>query len=467
MLNIKDIKKQKILVVGDVLIDEYLFSDVSRISPEAPIPILNINQKKSVLGGAANVANNLSKLGVKSSILGYVGSDSNSITIKKLLKNNNIKDYLIKLKNSITILKTRFISKNQQIIRADYEKKFNDKDKRILKKFIKIYKNFNCVIFSDYNKGTLESLPQMIRLCKTKGIRTFIDPKNQDFSKYKNAFAITPNKKEFQATVGQCKNLNEITTKARKVIKKYKIKNVIVTLGSEGMVAVSLKNKYYYNSTKNIDVYDVTGAGDTVISLLALTSSLRLDWNTLINIAGKGAEKVIQKFGTSTLEFKDLDILQNQKKIESNKNLMKKIYELKKENKKIVFTNGCFDILHEGHIKYLERSKKLGDFLIVALNTDKSVKILKGKNRPINSLSSRMNIINSLKPVDLVISFNENTPSKLIKKIKPDIVTKGGDYRSEQLKKEFGKLSKNTKFIIINYLKNNSTTKTIKKIKDF
>ena len=418
MLNIKDIKKQKILVVGDVLIDEYLFSDVSRISPEAPIPILNINQKKSVLGGAANVANNLSKLGVKSSILGYVGSDSNSITIKKLLKNNNIKDYLIKLKNSITILKTRFISKNQQIIRADYEKKFNDKDKRILKKFIKIYKNFNCVIFSDYNKGTLESLPQMIRLCKTKGIKTFIDPKNQDFSKYKNAFAITPNKKEFQATVGQCKNLNEITTKARKVIKKYKIKNVIVTLGSEGMVAVSLKNKYYYNSTKNIDVYDVTGAGDTVISLLALTSSLRLDWNTLINIAGKGAEKVIQKFGTSTLEFKDLDILQNQKKIESNKNLMKKIYELKKENKKIVFTNGCFDILHEGHIKYLERSKKLGDFLIVALNTDKSVKILKGKNRPINSLSSRMNIINSLKPVDLVISFNENTPSKLIKKIK-------------------------------------------------
>ena len=435
MLNIKDIKKQKILVVGDVLIDEYLFSDVSRISPEAPIPILNINQKKSVLGGAANVANNLSKLGVKSSILGYVGSDSNSITIKKLLKNNNIKDYLIKLKNSITILKTRFISKNQQIIRADYEKKFNDKDKRILKKFIKIYKNFNCVIFSDYNKGTLESLPQMIRLCKTKGIKTFIDPKNQDFSKYKNAFAITPNKKEFQATVGQCKNLNEITTKARKVIKKYKIKNVIVTLGSEGMVAVSLKNKYYYNSTKNIDVYDVTGAGDTVISLLALTSSLRLDWNTLINIAGKGAEKVIQKFGTSTLEFKDLDILQNQKKIESNKNLMKKIYELKKENKKIVFTNGCFDILHEGHIKYLERSKKLGDFLIVALNTDKSVKILKGKNRPINSLSSRMNIINSLKPVDLVISFNENTPSKLIKKIKPDIVTKGGDYRSEQQKK--------------------------------
>ena len=319
MLNIKDIKKQKILVVGDVLIDEYLFSDVSRISPEAPIPILNINQKKSVLGGAANVANNLSKLGVKSSILGYVGSDSNSITIKKLLKNNNIKDDLIKLKKNITILKTRFISKNQQIIRADYEKKFNDKDKRILKKFIKIYKNFNCVIFSDYNKGTLESLPQMIRLCKTKGIKTFIDPKNQDFSKYKNAFAITPNKKEFQATVGQCKNLNEITTKARKVIKKYKIKNVIVTLGSEGMVAVSLKNKYYYNSTKNIDVYDVTGAGDTVISLLALTSSLRLDWNTLINIAGKGAEKVIQKFGTSTLEFKDLDILQNQKKISQTK----------------------------------------------------------------------------------------------------------------------------------------------------
>ncbi|MBT7543499.1 MAG: D-glycero-beta-D-manno-heptose 1-phosphate adenylyltransferase [Gammaproteobacteria bacterium] len=485
-------KKSKILVIGDAMLDKYLFGSTNRISPEAPVPVLKIKEEILKPGGAANVAANLSSLGINTSLITDVGVDSNGKILRKLIKSLKV-NLISKIdKNIITTTKTRIISQNQQLIRIDDECN-NSKitENNIKKETEKAIKNSDAVIFSDYNKGSLANISQLIKIANKHKKPVFIDPKGDNFSCYKNAFAITPNLKEFENIVGACNDHNEIIKKAKKLSKTLNINSILVTLGFDGMLLIQKDKKTeYINATSKKEVFDVTGAGDTVIAVLcaAYLSSKDSDLYFAAIVSNIAAGEVIKQLGAQSIDgeeltsivykeinfedelkdeyFKKFDELDTHNRIIKNDNELKNIINLIKSlGFNISFTNGCFDILHRGHTKYLDDARKLADFLFIGVNDDASVKKLKGKNRPVNNLNDRMEMLRRITLDDaFIIKFSEQTPIQLIKKIKPNILIKGGDYKANEIvgsdfvKKNGGKIK------IIPFIKGFSTTNIIKKI---
>ena len=512
-------KKSKILVIGDIMLDKYLFGEVNRMSPEAPVPVFDIKEEINKPGGAANVAVNLSSLGQEVNLLSICTSDINGKILLELINTQKNIYYEISKKNRMkwsshkTITKTRVISQNQQLMRLDEEDSDESKYGR------KISENFkwndicnkveksDAIIISDYNKGFIDGIwiPGLIKVAKDNKVPVFIDPKSDDYSRYNGATCITPNLKEFERIVGlerytgfsykylaQEWELKNIEKDARKLIAKYKFQSILVTLGKHGMLLVekNKKNAVHIKATTSKEVFDVTGAGDTVISALCATylSSEKKDLAFAANVASIAAGEVIKKLGAQSISagelaskideninltseaeeeyFSKLDVLGDCKKIiKSEKDLIKIVKIIRELGFTIGFTNGCFDILHRGHNKYLDQARKLVDFLIIGVNDDQSVKKLKGKNRPINNLKDRMDSLNRATFDNaFIINFSEPTPIKLIKKIKPDLLIKGGDYKvneivgSDFIKKNNGDIK------IIPFVKGCSTTNIIKKI---
>lgn len=467
-----EFKKTNILVIGDIMLDRYWSGPSTRVSPEAPVPVVKITEIEDRLGGAANVAKNLSTLGCNTTLCGVIGDDDAGNSIISLLKKHNIHNAVESKSDTQTITKLRVLSRHQQLLRLDFEEpSANTAPKTLLKNIDALIEKADVVILSDYAKGTILDAASIINTCRKKDIPIFVDPKGHNFSRYKNANFITPNKSEFELEAGKCANVEEIFEKAEKLKGALTVDGILVTLGEKGMALVNKNEVPHASAATAKDVYDVTGAGDTVIATFAASYAAGTNTRDAMRLANIAAGIVVGKLGTSSVTPEELIAAQKsearsiQSGILNFDELMRQLNESKTKGERIVFTNGCFDILHAGHIQYLEKAAELGDRLIVAVNSDESIKRLKGENRPILSLNERMKLMASMRCVDWVISFEEDTPIKLIKQIMPDTLVKGGDYKKENIV-GFKEVTNNGgETHVIPYVDGHSTTSIVEKIK--
>jgi D-beta-D-heptose 7-phosphate kinase/D-beta-D-heptose 1-phosphate adenosyltransferase len=415
----------KVLVIGDLMLDEYVFGSVSRISPEAPVPVVSVSNRKFVLGGAANVALNISSLGVSTTLMGIIGKDAEGEIFLQNLNRSGINFEGLKSKTRITTVKTRIIGNDRQIVRYDKEQtnEFNiEEQNEFIDKLKNAMKNSAIIVISDYRKGVCSEkiCREIIESANKSGQQVIVDPKQSDWSRYSGAHIITPNFKEF------CETGKTI----EKLLEDYRMQHILITRSQDGM---SLVNK---NGTKNFkseakDVYDVSGAGDTVVGTIAAFLAKGAELCEAVEISNIAAGIAVGKVGTYAVTLTDIKNAIHSKsgqKLLSMENIADIADIWKKQSKKIVFTNGCFDIIHAGHISLLKQAKQFGDILIVGLNSDASVKQLKGETRPINNEGDRAEVLCAFEFVDAVTIFSEQTPLELIKKILPDVLVKGADY---------------------------------------
>jgi D-beta-D-heptose 7-phosphate kinase / D-beta-D-heptose 1-phosphate adenosyltransferase len=466
-------KSPKVLVIGDLIVDKYLWGSCQRISPEAPVQVVNVHQDIEVLGGAGNVVNNLKMLGAKVDLISVVGSCDTSNELIKLLKGINVKTgYLVNQKNRKSSKKTRIIASHQQVLRYDYEsseKIDSNSQNLIIQTYKKIVNDYDIVLLSDYGKGVLtRKLTQyLINTAKEYDKKVLIDPKGSDYLKYKGAYLLTPNKVE--ASMASKINIDDDASLAR-AIKEIKLQCdlefSLVTLSENGIAVYD--NEMRIHPTIAKEVFDVTGAGDTVLASLGFAIACGHNIDDAIKFSNLAGGVVVGKIGSSAATLNE--IMEYESKlnksfskthIKTSNEIIRIIKELKLKDKKIVFTNGCFDLLHAGHISYLESAKKSGDILIVGLNSDRSVSSLKGSDRPINSEADRAYILSALEVVDYVVIFDEDTPYELIKSIQPDTLVKGGDYQGQDV---VGQDIAN-ELKIIKLVDGKSSSKIIEKIK--
>lgn len=421
-INLLDFKKAKVLVIGDIMLDRYWYGISNRISPEAPVPIINIKKIEEKLGGAANVAMNIKKLGAKSILTGIVGIDDASNIIYNTLNKENIKCNLVNLENYPTTTKLRIISHDQQLLRIDFEKikKKLNIHKKIEKKIDLALKETNTIVLSDYNKGVLHQAERFIKKARAANMHILVDPKGNDFNKYIGSTILTPNIDEFEAAVGKCCSKKQLVKQGMQLIKDLKLSALLITQSENGMTLLQYGKKSLHYPSQAKKVFDVTGAGDTVISVLAASLSIGRSLETSCLIANIAAGISVGKFGTSTVSKKEIEnnlfnLKKNNYFDHINENKLKfLVKKAKMKGEKIVMINECFNILNTGHISYLNNIKKLGDRLIVAISSNFSLKNLKDKNHDSDSLKNKIKIIQSLRLVDWIIEFNESTPLRLI-----------------------------------------------------
>ena len=433
-----ELTNAKVLVIGDIMLDRYWRGPCSRISPEAPVPVINVNKIEQRAGGAGNVALNISALTGKSGIISIIGHDEPGQTLVSMLSEQSIETHFLK-EQLPTITKLRVLSQHQQLLRLDFEEDLSVLDKSILVQMLVAQLNqYNVLVLSDYGKGVLSDPKSLISEARKKNVTVLVDPKGSDFSKYSGATLITPNMKEFEAVVGICKTDKEIIDKAQALIQEINIDALLITRSEKGMTLVEKSGKYNTIPTQAQEVFDVTGAGDTVISVMAMGLSIGHDYYTSMNLANAAAGVVVGKLGTATVSVQELyralnKISEIQTGVVSEAEIIEAMEKCHLQGEKVVMTNGCFDIMHSGHVEYLQKARQLGDRLIVAVNNDDSVRRLKGDTRPIVSLENRMNLLAALDCVDWVVPFSEDTPERLINKLLPDILVKGADYEVHQI----------------------------------
>lgn len=471
-----NIKTLNILVIGDFMVDKYIEGNVSRISPEAPVPVLEVTNKISKLGGAGNVVNNIAMLGAKVRTVGCIGLDIDGQWIKGELNSKDIDtNFLMQSENVKTIVKTRLVSKKQQFLRCDEEVIQDASDEFygfVSENIDSIFEQVDVLIISDYGKGTIrKDIAQLlIRYANTKHIVSVVDPKGTDYTKYSGAFVCTPNMNELrQVSRKNIKTEIEIEKNGRKLKEGLQIKNLMITRSEKGISLIGNENIKKDFPAIEKDVVDVTGAGDTVVSVVAVCLGVGYTIEECCIVANIAASIVCSKFGTSTLslnelissiitsgEFKEID-LQVAKYIVSG---------LHEKGKKLVFTNGCFDLLHAGHIHSFLQAKKFGDVLIVAINSDSSVKKIKGDKRPIISQENRIKMLCSIECVDYVVVMDDTTPERILKILKPDIVVKGKDWEGKEMPEKTIIESYGGSMIFIDLEKGLSTTNIINRISE-
>jgi D-beta-D-heptose 7-phosphate kinase/D-beta-D-heptose 1-phosphate adenosyltransferase len=440
-----------ILVVGDIMLDQYHWGEVKRISPEGPVPIVHIREKSFVLGGAGNVAANLSGLGCKATIIGIYGNDPAGVRVRDILREKNITAGLVVQDSRSTITKTRIMAQGQQLIRLDEENPDPIGPELSEKIFHTIEQNFSdyhAVILSDYGKGIFQAKDlcrDIISLCKKKSVPVLVDPKGTDWDRYRHATAITPNTSELKLVAGAdpLHDTTSLVDAGRSIRKKLDVGWLIVTRGPKGMLLAGPDEQAIEIPSVAREVYDVSGAGDTVISTIAAAIAAGLSFPEAASLANTAAGIVVGKIGTQPINIIELgDALQlEESKGRSSKGLHTHTLEgariliksWRNAGKKIVFTNGCFDLLHPGHINLLHQARSFGDRLVIGLNSDASVKRLKGDSRPILSELDRAAILSALNCVDLVVLFDEDTPLSLISDLRPDILVKGADYKPDEV----------------------------------
>jgi len=434
-----DFSRAAILVVGDVMLDRYWFGDTSRVSPEAPVPIVNIRGNDDRPGGAGNVALNITTLGAQVTLLGITGNDQAANTLTEQLAAAGVKHDIIRQDALQTITKLRVISRHQQLMRLDFEEKLQTSDtSALIDAFKKHLTQSNLVILSDYQKGTLKDSQIFIQLARAANVPVLVDPKGNDYRLYQHANIITPNLKEFEAIVGVCHNEQEILEKAHGLLETHQIDTLLLTRGEHGMTLICRGAEAIHFPAYAREVFDVTGAGDTVIAMLGTAYAVGLPLPQATALANLAASLVVAKLGAATVSAPELEAALTNKTSDiagmvNEEQLWQAVSKARAQGKKIVFTNGCFDILHAGHVGYLQQAKQLGDYLIVAINDDNSVRRIKGANRPINNVEQRMTVLASLNVVDWVVAFPDDTPERLLKRIQPDILVKGDDYTVDRV----------------------------------
>jgi len=439
MIKFQD-KTPKILVIGDLMVDHYLLGSSDRISPESPVPIIDIENENTLLGGAGNVINSLKSLGSDIDVVSVLGNCDNSHKLKKLLQEINISTkYLIIEEGRLASRKTRIIVSKQQVVRYDRESTNEislNSQKTILDTFKKIISSYDIVLLSDYGKGvlTVELTKSLIKTAKEYDKKVLVDPKGRDYSKYKGAYLLTPNKKE----ASEASNINiidhdSLNLAITELKSKLDLEVSIITLSEDGVAVYD--GQFRIHPTIAREVFDVTGAGDTIIASLGFCLASGINIDDALEFANLAAAVVVGKIGSASATLDEINEYESsinksssEEHIKTLKEIVSLTKDLKSKGKRIVFTNGCFDLIHMGHISYLESAKGFGDILIVGLNSDRSITALKGKERPINMQSDRAYILAALEVVDYVVVFDEDTPYNLINAIKPNILVKGSDY---------------------------------------
>jgi D-beta-D-heptose 7-phosphate kinase/D-beta-D-heptose 1-phosphate adenosyltransferase len=485
MLTLPDFEKTKIAVIGDIILDEYYDCTIDRISPEAPVLIARTDEsrKKYSLGGAANTAKNCSGLGAKTTLFGIMGDDEVSLKINLLCNKNNIKSYFCSIMNTTTIRKVRYRKDYNQIIRIDYENKNKPyhTDKPNYKLLINAFKissdSFDAVILSDYNKGTLSEhlCQEIIEICNKKKIPIFVDPKGLSWSKYEGATCLTPNFKEFQQMTREDVTIdnNDICSLARDIISDFSLDYILITKGKNGISFID-HDTMFHEYTDAQEVYDVSGAGDTVIVTFALCIINGLSFQEAVKMSNLAAKLVIRKSGTQAITHYELkkEYENKYRHFDNSSNIVSKdelkiLSERWKENGlKIVMTNGCFDVLHAGHIHLIKEAAKMGDKLIVAINSDESIKRIKGNGRPVIDQMHRATILANINGVDIVTIFEEDNPLNLIKAIIPDVLVKGGDYSIDEVVGNVFLKAVHREVKIVPFFEGLSSTKIITTIKE-
>ncbi len=437
---VPDFKCASLLVVGDVMLDSYWHGSTSRISPEAPVPVVSVGREEARLGGAGNVAYNAAVLGARTRMLGLAGEDDAGERLDALLRERGIAADLIRVPGARTITKLRVMSQNQQLIRLDFEDAFAGWDGTgLMAGFLERLNDARAVIFSDYAKGMLRQVGLLIAAARACGKPVIVDPKGSDFDRYRGATVITPNFSEFEAVVGQCKNEADIASRAVALRESLNLSAVLITRSEKGMSLFAKGAAPLHLPTRAQEVYDVTGAGDTVVATLGAAMAAGMPIAQAAALANVAAGIVVGKLGTATVTVPELELAlrtgtrASSRGICCEHQLLARVTQAREQGERIVMTNGCFDLLHPGHIDYLEKARSLGDRLIVAVNDDDSVRRLKGSERPLNPLSSRMRMLAALSCVDWVVAFSEDTPERLYERVLPDVLVKGGDYRPDDI----------------------------------
>ena len=432
-IDIPSFGKASVLVVGDLMLDRYWHGPTSRISPEAPVPVVHVRDIEERPGGAGNVALNIARLGAQSTVLGLTGNDDAANALEKNLQAAGVKTCFVRLDENATVTKLRVISRHQQLIRLDFEDGFIGKDISGQEaEFVKLLDQHDVVVCSDYGKGALRNVQSLIALCRDKKIPVLVDPKGTDFNRYSGANLVTPNLSEFESVVGTCVDEAELVEKGQQLCVQCNFDALLITRSEHGMTLIQKDGEVFHLPTQAREVFDVTGAGDTVISTLAAALAAGDDMHNAVALANLAAGIVVGKLGTASVTPEELyqevhKHIAVKRGIVSQDELMTAVRQCHQRGEVIVMTNGCFDILHAGHVTYLQQAREQGDRLIVAVNVDETVRKLKGEDRPVNPLEHRMRMLAALECVDWVLPFEEETPMRLICDVLPDILVKGGD----------------------------------------
>ncbi|MCX7126281.1 MAG: bifunctional D-glycero-beta-D-manno-heptose-7-phosphate kinase/D-glycero-beta-D-manno-heptose 1-phosphate adenylyltransferase HldE [Gammaproteobacteria bacterium] len=463
--------KTHVLVYGDLMLDHYFHGDATRISPEAPVPVVHVTGVEMRPGGAANVAQNVATLGAQVTLCGLVGFDSNAQELKQCLDESKIDCQFLSVPNFPTITKLRVLGRHQQLIRMDFENAVETEinDDALFSDYCEKLKTAKIVVLSDYSKGALCHVERLIAEAKKHNIPVLVDPKHKEYQRYSGATILTPNLKEFESVVGVCRDKDEIIQKGLNLLKQVAIKSLLVTLGKDGMIFIKPGQEAVHFPTKARDVFDVTGAGDTVIALLAVGIAAGMETVAAVELANIAAGVVVGRLGAQAVSIADLQhaLLKTgdlSARILNEQQLLLVVNEAKKRGEKVVMTNGCFDILHVGHVDYLAKAKALGNRLIIAVNDDASVRRLKGDTRPLNPMLARMTVLAALGCVDWVVSFSETTPERLIEAVNPDVLVKGGDYQIHEIAGSDFILKNGGEVLTIPLVDGFSTTKLIEKM---
>lgn len=439
ILDYKDkLEECRCLVIGDVMLDEYVTGRVERISPEAPVPVIEVEDTRLTLGGAANVAKGIRRLCAGCVLVGAVGQDADADALKKELDRHGIRWAGMDAASRVTTKKTRIVGNQRQLARLDKEVslELSGQDAReLMKKIEEEVGETDVLIISDYRKGVCspDICRQAIQLAREYGVKVIVDPKCPDWSRYSGAYLIKPNLKEYYEAIGGL--CADIIGAARPLLNKYGISNILVTRSQDGMTLIGEEGEGDYQAQTH-EVFDVSGAGDTVISVIAALTAAGMPLPEAVHAANVAAGIAVSKLGTYAVgidEIAGMMGLPRYGKLVGREEIAHLAVSLRAQGKKIVFTNGCFDILHAGHVSLLEQAKRQGDILVVGLNSDDSVRRLKGPKRPINSEMDRVRLLSSMETVDAVVIFDEDTPQELIKELLPDVIVKGADYSIDEV----------------------------------
>lgn len=471
-LTMPSFDRAHILVIGDVMLDRYWHGGTTRISPEAPVPVVKVGQVEDRPGGAANVALNIAALGAGASLIGVVGEDEAGMVLQSRLKAAGIRtDFQISTLRP-TITKLRVVSRHQQLLRMDFEEQFQAEDcDQFLQKARVLMPYMDAMVLSDYAKGSLQIAPELIALAKQFSVPVLVDPKGKDFSRYRGATLLTPNFVEFESVVGRCRTEQDIVERGAALVRDLDLQGILVTRGEQGMTLLRAGQPELHLPARAREVFDVTGAGDTVISVLAAAIASGQSIPEAMALANLAAGIVVAKQGTATVNSPELRrAVQSEQGSErgvvTEEQLLIAIEDARASGERIVFTNGCFDIIHAGHVGYLEEARMQGDRLIVAVNGDASIRRLKGEGRPINPVDRRMAVLAALESVDWVLFFDDDTPERLLETIKPDVLVKGGDYREDQVVGADIVKANGGSVKVLGFVESCSTTAIVNKIRE-
>lgn len=472
MKDLPDFSLGRVLVVGDLMLDRYWQGPTERISPEAPVPVVRIQGKEHKPGGAANVAQNIAALGGRVELLGLVGNDAWADELEQLLQRLGVDCHFERRAGASTITKLRILSRHQQLIRLDFEdQQALLAGDQTLKTFAERLDLADVVVLSDYGKGVLTDAQAFIRLARAAGKPVLVDPKGRDFGKYRGASLITPNMAEFEAIQGRAASEAELETKALAMLEDCELNALLITRSEQGMSLLEQGKAPRHLPTLAREVFDVTGAGDTVIGVLATCLAANMPLEAATQMANTAAGVVVAKLGTATVNREELEAALHQEEvihrgIVDETQLLQALALARRRGETLVLTNGCFDILHAGHVTYLEEASRLGDRLIVAVNVDATVRELKGPDRPVNPLASRMKLLAALGCVDWVVPFTEATPERLICRIQPDFLVKGGDNDPDNIPGAACVRAAGGQVAVLSYVDGVSTTRIVQSIRE-